>query len=172
VRLPVSNDTLVFVAGVAALVGLLAYVGVAFANARVPVDVAKEVAPWTAFGSRLVPLPLEKGRGYAVRVIPATRGASFGAVVQTFVPNPTPGRTYVVGLWLKGSSPGRIGVELNEFRPGVSRYPVETTVPATRRWHHYMFSVRVHGTWLGLAVYIYRQTNGHKRTWFVLRGLT
>jgi hypothetical protein len=172
VRLPTSNDTRLLVVGVAAFVALVAYLGVAFANTRATVDVAKEVAPWTPFASTLVPIPWRPGR-HTVLVLPATKSQTgdYGAIVQTLVPNPTVGRRYVVRLWLHGARPGRIGVEVNEFRPGVARYPVNTTVPATARWHHFTFSLHVNATWLGLAVYVYRP-NQRPPTWFAVRDLT
>jgi hypothetical protein len=171
-----SKDTRLLVAGVVALLALFVYLGVAFANTHAsgtaaPID---KVAPWTPYFSTLVPIRRRKSGHFDVRVLPTGRRAAagtYGAVVQTFVPDPTPGRTYVVALWLRGSRPGRIGVELNEFRPGVSHYPVQTTVPATRQWQHFTFSVRVKGRWLGLAIYVYR-VNQRRRTWFAIRGLT
>ena len=170
VRLPASNDTLVLVAGVAALVGLLIYVGVAFANARVPVDLAKEVAPWTPYRSTLTPVKHGKRSRFDVHVTPATKDTSYGALVQTLVPQPKLG-TYTVSLWLRGSRPGVIGVEVNEFSPGVARYPVNTTVPATAKWHKYSYTVRIKTTWLGLAVFVSRPASP-VRTRFTIRDLS
>jgi hypothetical protein len=156
----------------------VAYLAVAFANTHTLVAAATPgtgtVDPWTVSGSKLVPVSLGKGNGFAVRVTPLApvKGGHYGALVQTLVADPTPGRRYVVGLWLEGSRPGQVGVELNEFRPGVARYPLQTAVPATPGWHHYTFSTRVKGTWLGLAMYVYRLTNPPQRTWFAVRGLT
>jgi hypothetical protein len=181
VRLPASNDTRLLVAGLASFVALLAYLAAAFANTHVlsgfaTVNPESEVAPWTPDASKLIPVSLGKRAGFAVRVTLASRsspkGGSYGAVVETLVPDPTPRRRYVVGLWLKGARPGRIGFELNEFRGNVSRYPVETTVPATARWHHFTFSTRVKGAWLGLAVYVYRADDLRHRTWFAVRNVT
>lgn len=146
----------------------MVYLGVAFATTRATVGVANEVAPWTPSGATLTPLPLGRGQ-VAIRVTPATKGTIYGAVVQTLISEPKAGHTYVVSLGLKGTPRGRIGVELNEFSPGVARYPVKTTVPAAARWHHYTFSVRVKQSWLGLAVYVYRQTNPPARTSFTIR---
>jgi hypothetical protein len=172
VRLPTSNDTRLLVAGVAAFLALAAYLGVALANTRATVDVAKEVAPWTPHASTLQPIPRRKGRGFDVRVTPTGQG-SFGALVSTLVSAPPSGSRFVVGLWLKGSRPGRIGVEVDEFAPKTtSVYVVEKTVPATRKWHHYTFGARVKGSWLGLGMYVYRLAAGHRRPWFALRGLT
>ena len=138
-RLPASNDTRLLVVGVAAFVALVVYLGVAFANTRATVDIAKEVAPWTPYGSTLTPVAHGKRGRFDVQVTPATKGTSYGAVVQTLVPDPKRGHIHRRAL-AQGTRPGRIGVELNEFRPGVARYPVETTVPATRKWHHFRFT--------------------------------
>ncbi len=173
-----DSDTRLLLAGVAALVALMAYLGVAFAgtHASVASGPANRLAPWTPYHSTLVAVPLRKPRGFAVRVSPATNGLgagpSYGAVVQTLVSNPVPGRRYAVGLWLRGIRPGLIGFEFNEFRGTESVYPFQTTFPATTRWHHYTFRVRVKGDWLGLAIYVYRPSTAGRRTWFELRGLT
>lgn len=175
VRLPTSTDTRVLVLGVAAFVALVAYLTVAYATTHALAmsgapGQSSKVAPWTPSASKLAPVRYGKEGEYAVRVIPAAGRGSYGAVVQTLVPSPTPGRTYDIGLSLKAASPGPVGVELNEFRPGVARYPVQRTVSVTTRWHHFIFSVRVRGTWLGLAVYVYRSQG--RRTWFAMRGLS
>lgn len=173
-RLPGSTDTRVLLAGVVVFLALMAYLAVAFVTTHVaPVAAAptnKTTAPWSPAASKLAPIPLS-GDGYAVRVLPLARrsAGNYGALVQTIVPNPAPGR-YVVSLGLKGTTPGRIGFEINEFRPGVAQYPLETTVPATTTWHRFTFRVRVKGTWLGLALYIYRP-NQRGRTWFAIRDL-
>jgi hypothetical protein len=175
VRFPTSNDTRLLVVGIAAVVALFAYLGVAFANTRQTVDVAREVAPWTPSASKLTPVKRPRTGAFNVLVTPSGPGGptagNYGAIVQTLVPNPTPGGRYVVGLWLRGAKPGRIGFELNEFRSGVAQYPVNTTVPATAAWHHYRFAVRVKGTWLGLAVYVYR-LNERRPTSFAVRDPT
>lgn len=171
-----SKDTRLLVVGCVAFLGLVVYLSVAFANthASTTTTPTDNVAPWSPYLSKLIPIPKRTTRGFDVRVVPTGSPAAagtYGAVVQTFVPDPTPGRQYIVALWLRGSRPGQIGVELNEFRPGVSHYPVETTVPATHKWHHFTFGVRVKGRWLGLAIYVYR-INQPRRTWFEIRGLT
>ena len=168
-----ARDTRLLIAGVVAVLGLMAYLVVAFMNTHatdglLPSEASK-VAPWTPASATLTPILTSNGR-YAVRVTPATKGPTYGAVVQTLVPDPTRGARYVVELWLKGARPGRIGVELNEFRPGVAKYPVQTTVPATARWRRFTFSTRVKGTWLGLAVYVYRPVR--RGTWFAIRRVT
>ena len=172
-RLPRATDTRLLVAGVAASLALVAYLAVAFARTHVAL-VATDVnrtAPWSPFASNLVPVPeLTKGK-FAVRVTPATRRPTYGAVAQTIVPDPARGYRYVIGLQLKGARPGPIAVELNEFRPGVAKYPLQTTVPATARWHRFTFTMRVRGTWLGLAMVVSR-TDPRRRTWFALRDLT
>lgn len=171
VRLPASNDTRLLLVGIVAVVALFAYLGVAFANTRQSVDVASEVAPWTPSASKLAPVKNRFGR-FDVYVTPSEPNSTgnYGAVIQTLVPSPTAGGRYVIRIWLKGASPGKIGFELNEFRPGVAKYPINTTVPATAAWHHYTFSTRVKGSWLGLAVYVYRPS--HRGSWFAMRGGT
>jgi hypothetical protein len=119
-------------------------------------------------------LPSGRREGLAFRVIPTTQRSYYGALVPTLASDPPPGRKWVVGLWLKGASPGRIGVEVDEFSPGAtSVYIVNTTVPATARWHHFSFPLRVKGRWLGLGMYVYRlrQTEFTAQTWFAVRGL-
>jgi hypothetical protein len=170
VQLPTSKDTRLLIVGIAVVVALFAYLGVAFANTRQSVDVASEVAPWTPSASKLAPVKDPKMRAYDVYVTPSEPNSigNYGAVIQTLVPSPTAGGRYVVGIWLKGATPGKIGFELNEFRPGVAQYPINTTVPATATWHYYTFSTRVKGSWLGLAVYVYRPS--HRGSWFAMRG--
>ena len=174
-----ATDTRLLLAGALALLALVVYLAVAFANtngavASARVDAASAVAPWSPSMSKLTPVRRKKG-GFEVLVTPSSHGRPasehYGAIVQTLVPDPEPGRRYVVGLWLKASPPGRLGFELNEFRQKVARYPVNTMIRATSRWHHYTFSTRVKGTWLGLAVYVYRP-NGRRRTSFSVRGVT
>ena len=167
-RFPTSNDSRLLVVGIVAFVALATYLGVAFANTRALVNVAQEVAPWTPSNSTLTPVPLGRGR-VAVLVKPATKGTIYGAVVQTLISEPKVGHRYVVSLRLKGTPSGRIGIELNEFSPGVARYPVKTTVHATAKWHRFRFAVRVKKSWLGLAVYLYRQTNPPALTSFGIR---
>lgn len=171
-RLSASNDTRLLVVGIAAVVALFVYLGVAFANTRKTVDVAREVAPWSPSASKLAPVKNQKSGGFDVYVTPSEPDSTgnYGAVIQSLVPSPTAGGRYVVGLWLRGATPGKIGFELNEFRPGVARYPVNTTVPATAGWHHYTFSRRIKGSWLGLAVYVYRLA--HRGSWFAMRRPT
>lgn len=177
--LPTSKDTRLLAAGVTAFVALAAYLGVALANTHalaVPgaPGVTSKVAPWTPSGSKLTPARRHSG-GYDVLVTPVSPGGKkaedYGAIVQTLVPDPAAGRTYVVGLWLKGSPRGRLGFELNEFRPGVAKYPVETTIRVTSRWRHFTFRTPVKGKWLGLAVYVYR-ANQRRQTSFSVRGVT
>ena len=168
------NDTRLLLAGVAVVLALMAYLAVAFANTHPAqfASLSSKVAPWSPHASDFAAIPLEKG-GYAVRVTPAgTRPApgGWGAVVQTLVPDPTPGGTYLVSVRLQGARPGRIAVELNEFRSGQARYPIQTTVPATARWRKFTFRLRVKGRWLGLALYVYR-ADRRQRSWFAVRDL-
>ena len=177
VRFPTATDTRLLVVGVAAFLALVVYLAVAFATTH-PVGLAtaasqsNKVAPWTPSGSKLVPGPRARG-GYVVRVIPAARGI-YGALLPTLVANPTPGHKFVVGLALRAPRPGRIGVTVDEFRPGAtSVYVVQKTVPATARWRRFTFRGRVEGTWLGLGMYVYRVERGRgRRTSFALRNLS
>ncbi len=170
-RLPASNDTRLLVVGVAAFVALVAYLGVAFADTRAPVDVAREVAPWLPHQSTLTPIPRKTGRGFTVRVTPDKPG-NWGALVPAVISSPTPGAKFRVGFSLRGSRAGSVGVTIDEFAPGAtSVYLVQKTVPATLRWHRFTFSGRVTtGSWLGMGMYVYRQT-ATVRPWFEVRGL-
>jgi hypothetical protein len=176
-----SNDTRLLVAGVVAAVALVAYLAVAFANTHasrsVVVSAASKVAPWTPYGSTLVPIPLRTKDKYVVRVIPVAAEAralgSYGALAPTLVPEPTPGTTFVVGLGLKEARQGRIGIQIHEFRSGTpSRYLVDTTVPVTAKWRRFRFRVRVKGSWVGLSMYVYRPASAGVKPRFAIRGLT
>jgi hypothetical protein len=174
VRLPESRDTRLLLAGIVAFLGLVVYLAVAYVNTHttnglVPSE-GNKVAPWTASESTLIPVQRRNGK-YSAWVVPATKGLSYGAVAQTLIPDPPRGR-YQIGLWLKGARPGRIAVEVNEFNPGVARYPLQTSVPATRSWRHFTFRVRIKERWLGLAMYVYRQTGAPRPTWFAIRDVT
>ena len=168
-RLPASSDSRLLLAGVVAFVALVAYLAVAFAHTHA---YATSQSPWAPYRSKLVNVLRGKESGFAVRVIPVKRG-TYGALVPTLVSQPPPGRRFVLGLSLKGTRGGPIGVELDEFRPGAtSVYLVDTTVPATARWHHFTFSGRVKGSWLGLGMYVNRQTGHAPMTWFAVRDPT
>ena len=178
-RLPDSADSRLLLAGVVAALALVAYLGVAFARthssaAAVTSPTGPDIAPWTPHDSKFVRLPRRKEHSFSVRFEPAGKGgrATYGALVPTLVPQPKSGSRYVVGLWLKASPPGPIGVEVDELSPAAtSVYLVNTTVRATRSWRHFTFDARVKGTWLGLGMYVYRIDRGH-RTWFAVRDLT
>jgi hypothetical protein len=178
VRLPASNDTRLLVVGVAAFVALVAYLGVAFVNTRATVDIAMEVAPWTPYGSTLLPVPPKTRGRFSVQVI-ATKDAtgigSYGALAPTLVPEPSPGTRFAVGLLLKSARPGPIGVQIHEFRAATpSQYLVNTTVAAKPRWQHFVFRGKVDGSWTGLSMYVYRPTapSPKRSPSFVIRGLT
>jgi len=178
VRLPYSKDTRLLVAGVAAIVTLTAYLAVAFVNTHASngptASQANKLVPWVQVGSKLVPVPFGK-QAYSVRVVPLTpaKPGTYGALVPTLIPSPPDGRRFVVGFWLKGTSSGRVGVSIDEFRPGAtSVYVIQATVPVSRRWHHVTFRGRVKGDWLGLGMYVYRPTGANPKTWFAVRGLT
>jgi hypothetical protein len=161
-------------AGVAASLALVAYLAVAFANTHASIAAANRnrVAPWTPYHAKLIPVRRGTGRRYDVHVNP-TKSGTYGSLIPTLVSDPAPGRSYVVGFWLKGSRGGSVGVAIDEFSPGASSvYVVNTTVPVTPKWHHFTFSPRVRGTWLGLGMYVSRQTDAGRTTWFALRGLT
>lgn len=178
-RLSDATDTRLFLAGVAAVLALVAYLAVAFAKTHplpftyIPPSLATKAAPWTPHVAKFAAISLGKGRGYIVRVKPAEvprKPVSYGGLIPTLVYQPPDGGRLAVGLWLRGA-PGDVRVEIDEFRPGAtSQYMVETTVPATRRWHHYTFRGRVRGDWLGLGMYVSRSTAA--RSWFAVRGLT
>lgn len=174
-----SNDTRLLLAGVVAFVALVLYLAVAFAKTHTtngPTS-ANRVAPWTAWGSDLIAVPLQKKNDYAVRVVPvpkeaATLGA-YGALVPTLIPQPTPGTRFVTGLWLKQARPGRLGVQIQKFRSGTpSQYLVDTTVPVTRKYRHFTFKGQVKGSWVGVSLYVYRLANARHKPLFVIRDLT
>ena len=171
-RLPRSNDSRLLLAGVVAFVALVAYVAVAFANTHVLSAGTSKVAPWTTYQAIAVPVRLGKRGKYAVHLVP-TRAGTYGGLVSNLVSNPTSGHTYLVGLWIKGSTGGPVGVEIDEFAPGAtSVYVVDTTVTVGPKWHHYTFKVPVKGTWLGLGMYLHRETSREAKTSFVVKGLT
>lgn len=170
-----SKDTRLLVAGIVAFLALVVYLGVAFANTHASsgaIQGAPYYGYWVPHASKLVRLPGQKRRGLSFRVTPTTSG-SYGALVPTLASDPPPGRKFVVGLWLRGSRPGRIGITIDEFSPGAtSVYVINTTVPATSRWRHFTFRGRVRGRWLGLGMYVYRLPHGRQDKWFEVRGLT
>jgi hypothetical protein len=174
-RLPASSDSRLLLAGVAASLALVAYLAVAFANthaANGPVATDNKLAPWTPYQAELIAIPREKKQGYDVRVNPTTSG-TYGGLIPTLVADPPSGRRFRVGLWLKGSRGGPVGVEIDEFSPAAtSVYVVDKAVPVHRKWRHFTFSFRVRGTWLGLGMYVHRQSSAAARTWFTVRGLT
>ena len=139
-RLPESSDSRLLLAGGVALVVLIVYLAVAFATTHISAfaaspTLASKVAPWTPHDSNLFPLRRRGIPGYVVHVTPAKEGV-YGALAPSVYPSPPDGRKFVLILWLRGARPGRIGVTLDEFAPGAtSVYLVNTTVPATRRWH-------------------------------------
>jgi hypothetical protein len=172
-----SRDTRLLVVGVVAFLALVVYLGVAFANTHASSGALSSTGNpfgyWVAHNANLARVPHPKRQpGLTVRVSPAARG-SYGVLVPTLVSDPTPGRTYAVGLWLRGARPGRIAVAIDEFQPNASSvYVVNTTVPATTRWRHFTFKGHVVGRWLGLGMYVSRQSTGSGRKWFEVRGLT
>ena len=176
-RLVGSRDTRILVVGVVAFLALVVYLGVAFANTHassgaIGPNAAPYYGSWVPHDSKLTRLPGRRRGGLAFRVTPTTKG-SYGALVPTLVSDPAPGRKFVIGLWLRGSRPGRIGIAIDKFSPGAtSVYLVNTTVPATSKWRHFTFRVRVKGRWLGLGMYVSRVPTGREGKWFEVRGLT
>jgi hypothetical protein len=180
VKLSHSNDTKVLFAGVGAFVALVAYLAVAFVNthaASLPTASPNHIAPWTPWGSNLIPVRLGKAGRYAVRVTAVPRETrkvgAYGALVPTLIPQPTPGTRFVVGLTLKGARPGQVGVQIQKFRAGSpSRYLVETVVSVQRKWSHFTFRGKVRGRWTGVSIYVYRLANVRARPSFEIRDLT
>jgi hypothetical protein len=167
VRLSPAFDNRLLLAGVAASLALVAYLAVAFANthASATIGATDPLAPWVPkYHSTLA----SKAGGVAVHVSPGWVGA-YGAVVPALVSQPPPGRI-VVSLRLRGPGSAPIVVLVDEFPDGPK--VIDTTVPATRRWHRYTFSARIKGQWLGLGMYVGRSTAGHRSRWFAVRGLT
>jgi hypothetical protein len=175
VRLPASNDSRLLLAGVAASLALLAYLAAAFANTHASAPLfarsgTDPFAPWTPkYHSTLAPASRRKGGGIAIHAARGWIGA-YGAVVPTIASQPPPGHRIVVNLWLRGFEKAPIEVLVDEFPAGPKI--VDTTVPATRRWHHYTFSAPIKGRWLGLGMYVGSSTNGVAHKWFAVRGLT
>jgi hypothetical protein len=177
-RLPDSADSRLLLAGIVAVLALVAYLGVAFARTHVSAAAATptgpHIAPWVPHDATFVRLARRREHSFSVRFEPSGKGRrrTYGALVPTLLPQPKSGSRYAVGLWLKASRPGRIGITVDEFSPAASSvYLVNTAVRATRSWRHVTFDVRVKGTWLGLGMYVYRTDRGH-RTWFAVRDLT
>jgi hypothetical protein len=192
-RLLGSTDTRFLLAGAAAFLALVAYVAVAYINTHASAAttqalakrLASEIAPFVPHGSKLVPVRSGTGGGFAVRVTPLTVG-NYGALAQTLVYRPAAGRRFTLSLRLRGSRagqitrrsrPGRIAIFVDE--PGLgglaSRYVVQTTVPATARWHRFDFSRRVEGRRLAIGLYVTRNTYRMadvSRSWFEIRDLT
>lgn len=171
-----SNDTRLLVAGVVALLALVVYISIAFANTRAGI-VGVEVgtpsypfAPWQPSESHLSIGSTREGGGVVVHANRGWKG-NYGALVPTLITDPPNHQDVVVGLWMRGPGPTPFGIEIDEFRAGVSRYVVQTTVPAKPGWHHYTFRGRVEGRWLGLGVYVDRYTDSMISRQFAVRDL-
>jgi hypothetical protein len=171
-----SKDSRLLAVGVVVFVVLLVYLGVAFAGTHAKNGTLSATGNpfgyWVAHNANLVRVRHSRRHGLTVKVSPAGRG-SYGVLVPTVVSDPTPGHKFVVTLSMRGARPGRIAVTIDEFRPDASSvYLVNTTVPATTRWRHFTFRGRVEGRWLGLGMYVSRESTGSGRKWFEVRQLT
>jgi hypothetical protein len=172
-----SKDTRLLVAGVVAFLALVVYLGVAFANTHASSGALSATGNpfgyWVAHNANLTRVRHHPKRaGLTVKVSPAGKG-SYGVLIPTLVSDPTPGYKFVVTLPVRGARPGRIAVTLDEFRPdAASVYLVNTTVPASTRWRRFTFKGRVKGRWLGLGMYVSRQSTGNGRKWFEVRDVT
>lgn len=169
-----SSDDRLLLAGVVAILAVLVYLGVAFANTHASSSAAASTSdpfvPWVPkYHSTLALVPRGKGGGIAVHV---TRGwiGAYGAVVPTLVSQPPTGRPVVVGLRLRAPRTTPIQVVVDEFPAGPRI--IDKTVPATRRWRRFTFHARVEGQWLGVGMYVGSSTNGRLYRWFAVRGLT
>lgn len=175
-RLSQATDTRLLVAGVAASLALVAYLALAFATTHASsspnLSITNRFAPWVPkYHSKLALFPEGKGGGVAVHVEPRWVG-TYGAVVPTVVSQPPPRSTVLVRLELRGPGRSPIRVVVDEFPAGPNPDIVSTTVPATRRWHRYTFRARITGEWLGLGMFVGRDTNGRASRWFAARRLT
>jgi len=171
VRLPGESDTRLLLVGVAAFAALVVYLAVAFVNTHASVSIANKVAPWTPYGSKLTPIPLKRKGKYVVRVSPTDTG-SYGALIPTLIPAPTPGIKYAIGLQLKGARAGRLGIQVHLFRGGLpSRYLTNTLVPITTKWHRLSFGGQIEGSWVGLSLYVYSPARRAVGSWFAIRDL-
>jgi hypothetical protein len=172
-----SKDTRLLVVGVVAFLALLVYLAVAFATTHASTGAlgpngSPYFGSWLEHDSKLSHLPGYAKGAVALRVTPSGRG-TYGALVPTLASDPPPGHRYVIGLWLRAARPGRVGIAIDEFSPGVdSVYVVNRTVPVTPRWRHFTFAGRIKGRWLGLGMYVSRLAEPGKRNSFDLRGLT
>jgi hypothetical protein len=179
--LPKTNDSRLFLAGIVAVLALVVYLAVAFANMHLhplaaPTATSKTnpFAPFVRSNSKLVRLPHRKKGGLTLRVTPAGPGY-FGALAPTLVSEPPSRFNFVLSLWLKGARPGKIGIELDEFRSsGPSPKLVDATVPATAKWRRFTFNRRVsRGSWLGLGLFVYRVTStATPKKWFEVRDVS
>jgi hypothetical protein len=171
-----SKDTRLLVAGVAAFLGLVVYLAVAFANTHASSGAvgpggSPYLGSWTPHNSKLAPLPGQRKGVVAVRVTPSGPG-TYGALVPTLAAEPPPGHRFAVGLSLRAARPGRVAIAIDEFSPGASSvYVVNTTVPVTSKWRRFTFRGRIKGRWLGLGMYVSRVPEAHKRSSFDVRGL-
>jgi hypothetical protein len=172
---PQSKDTRLLVAGVVAFLALVVYLGVAFArthtsSASTP-TVTNPFLPWVPkYHSTLALVTRTQRGGIAVHVLPRWTG-EYGAVVPTLVAQPPPGSTVVVHLRLRGPGPAPIRVLIDEFPAGPHPNLVDTTVPASAHWRRYTFRAQVKGRWLGLGLFVGRDTDGRVNKLFAVRGL-
>ena len=170
-----TKDTRLLVAGVVAFLALVVYLSVAFAGTHAITSVTapqvNKLAPYVASNSKLVAIPRRQKDRYTVHVTAAGPGY-YGALVPTLISQPEPGK-YEIGFSLRGALPGRIGIELDEFRPGRSPKLLDIMVPAPVRWRHFRFTRQVRGRWLGVGLFVYRRAASRgSRQWFEIRGLT
>jgi hypothetical protein len=174
-RVSHAMDNRLLLAGVAAALALVVYLAVAFANTHASNSAAASssgdpFAPWVPkYHSTLALVPGRRGGGIEVHVSRGWVGA-YGAVVPTLVSQPPSGRRVVVSLRLRGSGKSPFEILVDEFPAGPDI--IQTTVPATRRWHRYTFSAKVKGRWLGLGLYVGRSTKGAESRSFGVRALT
>lgn len=170
-----SKDTRLLVVGVVAFLAFVVYLGAAFARTHTSSGATPTTAnpflPWVPkYHSTLRLLPRTKGGGIAVQALPRWIG-EYGAVVPTLAAQPPPGSTVVVHLRLRAPGQAPIRILIDEFPAGANPNLVDTTVPASARWRRYTFRARVKGRWLGLGMFVGRDTDGRASKWFAVRGL-
>jgi hypothetical protein len=171
-----STDTRLLVVGVVAFLALVVYLGVAFATTHTSTGSTPSEGdpflPWVPkYHSTLRLVPRTKGGGgIAVQALPRFTG-EYGAVVPTLAAQPPPGSTVVVHLRLRGPGQAPIRVLIDQFPAGPHPNLVDTTVPASAHWRRYTFRARVKGRWLGVGLFVGRDTGGKGSRWFAVRGL-
>jgi len=185
IRLPRSSDARLLIAGVAAFLALVAYLGVAFATARsspaatgatIQSNLARiqgkpqVVGPWTARTSHLARVPRRGGRR-AIRVTPVTAGL-YGIEIKQLVLPATLRRGFAFSFWLRGRVASRLLVQINGGSAAPIRYLLHTGVAVSRRWRRFTYRGRLPRRWIGLGLFVGQTTHKATSRWFEIRDLS